>query len=483
MTEQSDTLAVAVADLRPALEAILMVADEPQDQVALASAVGYPVAEVEAALAALAEEYTAQGRGFELRNVAGGWRYYTREEYAGVVEGFVLDGQRARLTQAALETLAVVAYKQPVSRARVSAIRGVNVDGVMRTLVSRGLVEEAGQDGEHGATLYRTTGYFLERIGVTSLEELPELAPYLPDMEDFDDELTEALAAAPSGDHAGPPGAPSGPARRTGHRARRRDRGGMSTPDGTDDDTDDGLVRLQKLLAQSGVASRRKCEELMLAGLVVVDGEVVTRLGTKVDPRTAVIRVDGKRLPPISAHVYLAVNKPRGVVSTMSDPEGRRTLQDLVADRPERLFHVGRLDTDTSGLILLTNDGDFAQRMAHPSYEVDKTYVAEVDGSVTRATLQRLRDGVTLEDGPVTVSQARVVTHGEGNAQGRTVVELVIHEGRNRIVRRLLAEVGHPVRQLTRVRIGPVALGGLRSGALRDLTLDELGSLLDTAEL
>ena len=118
----------------------------------------------------------------------------------------------------------------------------------------------------------------------------------------------------------------------------------------------------------------------MLAGLVVVDGEVVTRLGTKVDPRTAVIRVDGKRLPPISAHVYLALNKPRGVVSTMSDPEGRRTLQDLVDDRPERLFHVGRLDTDTSGLILLTNDGDFAQRMAHPSYEVDKTYVAEVDG-------------------------------------------------------------------------------------------------------
>jgi len=205
VTEQSDTLAVAVADLRPALEAILMVADEPQDQVALASAVGYPVSQVEEALAALAEEYTAQGRGFELRNVAGGWRYYTREEYAGVVEGFVLDGQRARLTQAALETLAVVAYKQPVSRARVSAIRGVNVDGVMRTLVSRGLVEEAGQDGEHGATLYRTTGYFLERIGVTSLDELPELAPYLPDMEDFDDELTEALAAAPSGDHPAHP--------------------------------------------------------------------------------------------------------------------------------------------------------------------------------------------------------------------------------------------------------------------------------------
>ena len=153
---------------------------------------------------------------------------------------------------------------------------------------------------------------------------------------------------------------------------------------------DDGLIRLQKLLAQSGVASRRRCEELMLAGSVVVDGEVVTRLGTKVDPLTAVIRVDGKRLPPISAHVYLALNKPRGVVSTMSDPEGRRTLSDVVADRPERLFHVGRLDTDTSGLIILTNDGDFAQRLAHPSYEVDKTYVAEVTGEVTKATLRRL---------------------------------------------------------------------------------------------
>src|SRR5829696_8764670 len=147
----------------------------------------------------------------------------------------------------------------------------------------------------------------------------------------------------------------------------------------------------------------------MLAGVVVVDGEVVTRLGTKVDPRTAVIRVDGKRLPPVSAHAYLALNKPRGVVSTMSDPEGRRTLSDLVADRPERLFHVGRLDTDTDGLILLTNDGDFAQRLAHPSYEVDKTYVAEVDGQVARATLRQLLDGVTLEDGPVTVSRAKVV--------------------------------------------------------------------------
>lgn len=190
MSEHPDsTLDVAVAELRPALEAILMVSDEPLATVRLASVVGHPVDEVEAALEALAAEYDEQGRGFDLRSVAGGWRFYSRPELAGVVETFVLEGQQARLTQAALETLSVVAYKQPVSRARVSAIRGVNVDGVMRTLLTRGLVEEAGQDEQSGANLYRTTSYFLERIGVTSLEELPELAPYLPDMDDLEDEL------------------------------------------------------------------------------------------------------------------------------------------------------------------------------------------------------------------------------------------------------------------------------------------------------
>lgn len=196
MTEpDTEALDVPVAELRPALEAVLMVADQPLDPASLATAVGYPMAEVVAALEALAEEYTAQRRGFDLRNVAGGWRFYTREEYAVVVESFVLEGQQARLTQAALETLAVVAYKQPVSRARVSAIRGVNVDGVMRTLLARGLVEEAGHDGETGAHLYRTTSYFLERIGVTGLDELPELAPYLPDMDELEDELREMPAA------------------------------------------------------------------------------------------------------------------------------------------------------------------------------------------------------------------------------------------------------------------------------------------------
>jgi segregation and condensation protein B len=202
-----DVLEVALVsevELRPSLEALLMIADQPLDETTLATAVGQPVDDVSAALADLSAEYAEQGRGFELRNVAGGWRYYTREEFAPVVEAFVLDGQQARLTQAALETLAVVAYRQPVSRARVSAIRGVNVDGVIRTLLARGLVEEAGHDHSSGANLYRTSSYFLERIGVTSLDDLPELAPFLPDLEDlgdlgdFDDEML-ATGEGPEG--------------------------------------------------------------------------------------------------------------------------------------------------------------------------------------------------------------------------------------------------------------------------------------------
>lgn len=172
--------------LAGALEAILLVVDEPVSELMLAQVLQVPQADVHAHLETLAGEYRAARRGFELREVAGGWRYYTDPAYASLVERFVVDGQQARLTQAALETLAVVAYRQPVSRARVSAVRGVNVDGVIRTLVSRGLIEECGTDGESGAFLYRTTSYFLERLGLSSIEDLPPLAPYLPDIETMD---------------------------------------------------------------------------------------------------------------------------------------------------------------------------------------------------------------------------------------------------------------------------------------------------------
>jgi len=172
--------------LTAALEAVLLVVDEPVTDVTLAQVLERPRQEVESALRELAAEYTSQGRGFELREVAGGWRLYTRADCAPIVERFVRDGQQARLTQAALETLAVVAYRQPVSRSRVSAIRGVNCDGVIRTLTTRGLVEEAGIDIESGATLYRTTSYFLERLGMSSVSELPPLAPFLPEVGDVD---------------------------------------------------------------------------------------------------------------------------------------------------------------------------------------------------------------------------------------------------------------------------------------------------------
>ncbi len=181
--------------LRSSLEAIMLVADEPVPEVLIAQVLERPREEIAAELSQLAASYTAEGRGFDLREVAGGWRYYTREECASVVERFVSDGQEIRLTQAALETLSVVAYRQPVSRARVSAVRGVNCDGVMRTLMLRGLVEEAGADPDTGAILFQTTGYFLERLGLPSLAELPELAPFLPD--DLDD--SEDSGHAPAG--------------------------------------------------------------------------------------------------------------------------------------------------------------------------------------------------------------------------------------------------------------------------------------------
>ena len=187
---------------RSAIEAVLMVVDQPVTADELASALELSVEDVRTHLTDLEREYDEQQRGFAIRSINDGWRVYSRSDFAPVVEKFLLDGQQARLTQASLETLAVIAYRQPISRSRVSAVRGVNVDGVIRTLLTRGLVEEAGTDGEHGATLYRTTGYFLERIGVTSIDDLPELAPYLPELDDLDDELAEMVATAPAAEAA-----------------------------------------------------------------------------------------------------------------------------------------------------------------------------------------------------------------------------------------------------------------------------------------
>jgi len=264
---------------------------------------------------------------------------------------------------------------------------------------------------------------------------------------------------------------------------------GRNGPDLDDDDDDDDWgdvggerddltdvpdgVRLQKVLAAAGVGSRRHCEELIGAGRVEVDGQTVRRFGARVDPEHQVIRVDGKRIPSRQDVVYLAFNKPPKVLTAMSDDRGRRTITDFLGDRAERLFHVGRLDYDTEGLMLLTNDGELAHRLAHPSYEVAKTYLADVPGPVPRDMARRLATGIELEDGVAVADRFRVLEQ----TGSRALVEITLHEGRKHIVRRMLAEVGHPVARLVRTTVGPVKLGNLRPGATRDLTTKEIGEL------
>ncbi|MEI2775563.1 MAG: pseudouridine synthase [Tetrasphaera sp.] len=237
-------------------------------------------------------------------------------------------------------------------------------------------------------------------------------------------------------------------------------------------------IRLQKLLAAAGVGSRRKCEQLIADARVEVDGHLVTELGVRVSP-TAVVHVDGERVQTDPERVYLAFNKPVGVVTTMSDDLGRPNIGDYVARRRERLFHVGRLDVDTEGLLLLTNDGELAHRLQHPAYGIRKTYVAQVDGPIPRDLGKRLKEGVELEDGLVTVDSFRLVDA----LPGKAIVEIVLHEGRKHIVRRLLEAVGHPVRALARTQVGPVRLGDTKPGKFRPLTSREITSLYAEAGL
>ena len=225
--------------------------------------------------------------------------------------------------------------------------------------------------------------------------------------------------------------------------------------------------RLQKVLARVGIGSRRVCEDLIAEGRVLVDGEMAV-LGRRVDPETALIEVDGAPVGVRPDLVHYVLNKPAGVVTTADDPQGRPTVVGLVPDEP-RVFPVGRLDVDTEGLLLLTNDGELAHRLTHPSYGVEKEYVAEVEGLPTRAVLRRLREGVELDDGPTAPARATLVDP--------SVVRLTIHEGRNRQVRRMCEAVGHSVVRLVRTRIGPLADRSLAPGAWRELTSAEVRSL------
>lgn len=234
--------------------------------------------------------------------------------------------------------------------------------------------------------------------------------------------------------------------------------------------------RLQKVMAAAGVASRRVSEDLIAAGRVSVNGTVVTEPGTRVDPLVDQVAVDGTAVQLDTSRRYVMLNKPVGVVSSMRDEQGRPDLSRFTADYPERLFNVGRLDAETSGLLILTNDGELAHVLAHPSFGVTKTYIARVRGVVTPQTIGRLTKGVELDDGPIAADKAKLL---QSNPRGDdSLVEVTLHSGRNRIVRRMLAEVGHPVIELVRRQFGPLHLGTLKSGQLRDLTKAELGQLL-----
>jgi 23S rRNA pseudouridine2605 synthase len=237
--------------------------------------------------------------------------------------------------------------------------------------------------------------------------------------------------------------------------------------------------RLQKVLARAGVASRRVVEDMIDQGRISVNGRTVQVQGMRVDPMTDRIAVDGARIELGDDRVSYALNKPPGVLTAMSDDRGRATVGDMIGDLAPGLVHVGRLDQDTEGLLILTNDGELAHRLAHPSYEVRKTYLAQVSGSVPRDLRRRLRSGVELEDGPVAVDSFSVVdTHA-----GQSVVEVVLHEGRKHIVRRLLAHVGLPVSRLTRTAVGPVDLQRMRTGTIRRLSRQEVGALKELVGL
>ena len=235
-------------------------------------------------------------------------------------------------------------------------------------------------------------------------------------------------------------------------------------------------IRLQKVLSQAGVASRRVAEKMIMDGRVEIDGRIVTEMGTRVDPEKSVIRVDGARITVDDTMVYLAINKERGMHSTMSDEQGRPCVGDLVEYRVrgnKKLFHVGRLDADTEGLLILTNDGELAHRLMHPSYEVPKTYLATVVGAVPRGLGKTLKAGIELDDGPVALDDFAVMDA----VPGKSLVKVTLHEGRKRIVRRLLAHVGFPVKELVRTDIGTVSLGEQRPGSIRVLTTKEIGEL------
>ena len=379
-------------DLAGALEAVLLVVDAPVTEAALATAVGHPPARVrDVLLDAGRPVHRGVAPGIELRELGGGWRFYTRDRFAPVVERFVLDGAQSRLSRAALETLAVVAYRQPVTRARVAG----GPRGQRRRCRPHADVPRA----DRGRRRRRRTpadcctappSCSWSGLVCPTCRNCRRSARCCP----ISTGSTMSDQKKPAGRSTRKAGRPTGSGRSETVRPRPAkadvDAASIDPPDELTAPTASGCRRCWP---RPGVASRRKAEELIKAGRVKVDGIVVNEMGSRIDPDKAVVHVDGNRVVLREDQVYLALNKMPGMLSTMSDELGRPNIGQLLEDRPERLFHVGRLDMDSEGLLLLTNDGDLAHRLTHPSYGVAKTYMAEIPGPVPRDLGRRLRAG------------------------------------------------------------------------------------------
>jgi 23S rRNA pseudouridine2605 synthase len=476
----------------------------------------------------LIAEYADEERGLEVREIAGGYRMATKAEYHDAVRSFVKSLKPPmKLSLQALETLAVIAYKQPVTAPEVSEIRGVDSSGVLGSLISRKLITTAGRKQVIGRPiLYKTTKEFLLRFGLKDLNELPSIeefekmagelaetdeiaasAEQLPLTGADEDELqigavgagpdpgesdleADPIASVGVSDEGGNrepadlPGISVEPDVKPAHMvdrhrgpARRR---GLMAGDPAHLPELESQERLQKIIAAAGICSRRKAEELILAGRVQLNGKIVTELGTKADPSRDHIRVDGKLLQGPERHRYYLVNKPKGYVTTASDPEGRPTVMDLIRGG-ERVFPVGRLDYASEGLLLMTNDGELANALTRAASRVEKTYLVKISGRPRESDLDQLRSGMMIErgrlpgagEGRVMTSPAKVRLVREGD---NPWYELVLIEGRNREIRKMFEEIGHHAEKIRRVGYGPLVLD-VEPGKLRELTPQEVEKL------
>ena len=397
------------------LEAVLFSSAKPISIEMLEEVFELSKEEVQDYIDTLQRELEEKNRGIRLRVSGAGIELVSAMESADYV-GHIRK-REDKLSNAAMETLAVIAYKQPITKAEIEEIRGVNSDKIIKQLLTRSLIAELGHKDTVGRPiLYGTTDEFLRSAGVESIEAL--------------------------------------------HQEVQKQK--------------DNMERLQKFIASCGVASRRKAEELITEGKVQVNGRRITELGVKIDPQKDKVKVNGQLLAQ-EKPVYYLLNKPKGVITSVSDPQGRETVIDYIKNESKRIYPIGRLDLYTEGLLLLTNDGELAQNLTHPSKGVEKTYEVRIKGRVRDEDLQVIANGVALEDG--ITAPATIVDLGFDDHNGVHEVEITIHEGRNRQVRRMFEHFGYRIHNLKRIAYAGLTLGGVKRGGSRQLTIREVKAL------